>query len=755
MSRIILVTLLAGALASAACSTEAAKRSALARGNSYYAEGKFTEAILEFRRAVQLDPQWGEARRRLSEAYLKNNTPRAALQELVRAADLLPQDSELQLLVGNFMLMAGRFEDARARAELVLAREPTNAAAQVMRGNAMMGLKDFGAALEEMEAALTNDPDRALTLANVGVVQLMRGDAIAAGEAFDNAVKAEPKSPLIRLALASYLISSGRAADAEEQLKEAYSLAPDEAVVNRALAVFYVRLGQNAEAEPYLKWLAQNSEDVTIKFSLARLYVATRRPNDALELLKGLTGDPVSAAEARVQMAAILFGNGRRPEAYQQIDAILKQANNNARALLLKASFLLEEDKLDESILAAQAATKADADLTQAYYVMGLAYSQQREVEKAQLAFNEVLRLEPRAFEAQLALSRLYLETGNIDLALELAGNASVKAPNAPAVREAIIRASLARGNLARAENEVRALIAQYPKRATGHVLQGDLNVAQKNLTAAERAYRAAIDLVPQSPAANLGLVKIDIARGRRRAAIEQVNQMVENGKDNTDVLLLAARSYVTLNEWGQAERVLRTALATEPQNFEAYGLLGSLYLLQGKLDGALKEFQTAASHDPESVVAHTMTGIIYERQQRRADAKEAYRRALAAEPKAFVAANNLAWLMAEDNESFDKALELARNARLGMPNSADVTDTIGWIYYRWGLHALAIEELKEAVRRQPSSAAFTYHLGLAYAKNGDQALAKQTLESALKMDPRAPEARDARAALAQLGNKS
>jgi tetratricopeptide (TPR) repeat protein len=752
---LLLVFLLATATAAAGCSTEAAKQKALANGNAYFAEGKVPEAIIEFRRAVQLDPQWGAARRRLAEAYLKNNTPRSALQELVRAADLLPEDSELQLLVGNFLLMAGRFEDARGRADQVLKREPTNAAAHVVRGNALVGLKEFGAALDEMEVALTNDPDRALTLANVGVVQIIRGDTQAGGEAFARAVAAEPKAPLIRLAFATYLISIGKLTDAETQLKEAYALAPAETVVNRALAVFYVRSRRFADAEPYLKHLTETSSDPRVKFSLARLYLGTKRQNEALTLLKELAAQPGTATEAKVQMAAVLFGDGQHAEAHQLLTEALSAEKNNPRALLLRASFLLEEGKTTEAVSVAESATKANPELTQAYYVKGEAYGRLGETEKAQVAFNEVLRLEPRAFEAQLALSRLYLATGNVDLALELAGNASLKAPNAPAVREAIIRASLARGNLTRADGELKALIEENPKRASAYQLQGDLRVAQKNLAAAEQAYATATELAPQSTSARMGLIGVDIMRGRRNAAIVQVNRLVEGAPSDSGALLLAARSYVTLNEWQQAELTLRKALAVEPENLEAYGLLGSLYFLQGKLDGALKEFQTAASQDPKSVVAHTMTGIILERQRRPVDAKAAYRRALEAEPKAYVAANNLAWLMAESNESLDQAMDLARAARTGMPNSADVTDTIGWIYYRWGLHSLAIGELKEAVRRQPSSASFTYHLGLAYAKNGDQVLARQTLEAALKMDPKAAEATEARAALAQLAAKS
>jgi tetratricopeptide (TPR) repeat protein len=180
--------------------------------------------------------------------------------------------------------------------------------------------------------------------------------------------------------------------------------------------------------------------------------------------------------------------------------------------------------------------------------------------------------------------------------------------------------------------------------------------------------------------------------------------------------------------------------------------MLGSLYVMQGKLDGALAEFQSMASRDPKSVAAQTMAGTILERQNRRAEAKEAYRRALASGSSAVVAANNLAWLMTQDNENLDEALQLAQTARTGMPDSLDVIDTIGWIYFKKGLNDQAIAALRECAEKEPNRALFRYHLGLAYAKYGDAKLTRQHLETALKLDPKAAEANDARAVLSQLG---
>ena len=42
-----------------------------------------------------------------------------------------------------------------------------------------------------------------------------------------------------------------------------------------------------------------------------------------------------------------------------------------------------------------------------------------------------------------------------------------------------------------------------------------------------------------------------------------------------------------------------------------AYGALGQLYMVQGKLEAARKEFDALATQSPKSVAAHTMVAVI------------------------------------------------------------------------------------------------------------------------------------------------
>ena len=127
------------------------------------------------------------------------------------------------------------------------------------------------------------------------------------------------------------------------------------------------------------------------------------------------------------------------------------------------------------------------------------------------------------------------------------------------------------------------------------------------------------------------------------------------------------------------------------------------------------------------------------------------YQQALAVDATAPVAANNLAWIYAQRGDKLDDALQLARAAKSRLPESAAVADTLGWVYYKRDLHPLAVAEFKHSVDAEPEVALFHYHLGLAYAKTGELALARKALEQGLKLDPKAPEAAEARDVLTRL----
>ena len=159
---------------------------------------------------MQIDAQRGDAHLKLADAQVKANDPVNAIKEYIRAADLLPNDADTQLKAAQGLLLAGRYEDARARADKVLERDKQNVTAQILRGNALAGLKDFDGAIAEYEDAVATDPSQHEAFVNLGTVQFLRGNREESEAAFHKAVEAAPQSVEARLSLANFYWASQR-----------------------------------------------------------------------------------------------------------------------------------------------------------------------------------------------------------------------------------------------------------------------------------------------------------------------------------------------------------------------------------------------------------------------------------------------------------------------------------------------------------------------------------------------------------------
>ena len=373
-----------------------------------FAAKQYKEAIVEYRGAVQQDPQSGEARYKLAEAYVRDNDPAGAYREYVRAADLMPANLEAQLKAGQMLLLARQFEDARARADQVLATDSRNVQALLLRGSALAGLKDLDSAITQIEEAITLDPDRSGTYDHLGALQLAKGDPNRAEEAFRKAVQLDGTSVSARLTLAIFYLATRRAAEAEDALERTLEIDESNLTANRALAALYLASNRAAEAEPYLKTVAGQSTNVEARLVLADYYRMMNRPNEAVRILSAVGTDHAEAfAAAQARLAAMEFAGGQTKDAHKRLDDLLSRQPRFAPGLVLKARFLLSEHRLDDALGQARAATQADPTSAHAQFLLGKVYTATGRPDDAAKAFREVLRLNPRAAAAQLELARV------------------------------------------------------------------------------------------------------------------------------------------------------------------------------------------------------------------------------------------------------------------------------------------------------------------------------------------------------------
>ncbi len=732
-----------------ACSRDpnAAKRRYVERGDRAAAAGKYSEAVLEYRNAVQQAPRAGDARKKLADALVRAGNLPNALGEYVRAADLLPDDLSLQVKAGNLLLLAGRFDDAKARGENVLARDKQNVDAAILVANADAGLKDLDGAVAQIEDALKVDPDRSATYSNLGLLELSRGKREAAAQAFTKAVALAPGSVAPHLALGHFYWLTGDVVAAEASFKRALAIDPRSALTNRVLGNFYLATHRLQSAGPFFQTTYDVTKTQDAAFALADYDMSMGKDAAAVELLQPLSA---GSAAATVRLAEIDYKNGRHDVAYGRLASVLSKDQANLQALLVKSALLISDLKLDDALASANLAAQRHPDSTSAFFTLGRVQAGRQQLDAAIAAYQEALRLNPRATQAKIALAQLHLAEGRPDTSVGFAQEALANEPGNGDARLLFVRGLLARGDLDRAATELKDLTTRFPDAAPVHTQMGMLLGRRHDYAGARKEFERATQLNPADADAFGGLVALDLTARDSAAARARVDARLA-ASPTPWLLVLAARTYAATGDVPAAQGFLRRAIALDSGFLPAYGALGQLYASEGQLDAARAEFETLASHSPKPVGALTMLGIILQAKGDVSAARDRFERALQLDPEAAVAANNLAWIYAETGGNLDVALHLAQVAQKHLPGVAEIGDTLGYIYYKKNLAPLAISTLTVSAEKDPGNALYQYHLGLAYAGAGDAKRATQLVAHALELKSDFSGAQEARELLRSL----
>jgi tetratricopeptide (TPR) repeat protein len=750
---LVITVLLATLLSAAACGGGSAD-ARFKQGNEYFDQNKLEEAAIEYRAALQLEPNRGDIRHKLGDTFVRLRNGAGALQEYVRAADLRPHDVEVQLKAGSFLLLAGQFEDAKGRAEKALALDPKHVQAQILLGNALAGLKEFDAAIAEFQQAIALDPaqDRAYT--DIGAIQFAKGQRAEAEAAFRKAIEVAPKSVESRLALANFLWSSNRIPEAEQTLKDALAAKPDDLTANRALGLFYVFSNRAPEAEPYFQAIAKQVNSPAATLSLADYYLISRRPDDARKLLQTLAQDKDFYATATTRLAALDASRGERAQALAKLRELIEKQPKEMPARLLSARLLVADGKLDEALEQAQSITKDDPNSKvagDAYFLIGSIHGARDRYDDATKAFEEVLKRETQPLPALIALSALQLQARDAAKATTYAQQALAIQPKNPNARALLVRIAIAQGNMTKAREELASLQKEFPSSPAVLKLQGAQLLAEKKLDAARAAYAKAAQLAPNDIEAAGGLAPNDLLTGKGKDAVAQIEARLKTTAPTSSFLILAAQTYGASGNVAKAEEMLKKAIELDPARLQAYTMLGTLYLGQKRIADAKEQFQEIVNRNPKSVAAHTMLAMLLEFEGKTLEAEQAYQRVLAINPRAPVAANNLAWILVASGRNLDQALQLAQAAQQQLTDEPHVNDTLGWIYYHKDMAPQAIRHLESSIKVDPSDPTVHYHLGMAYLKDGQRDKARKELERALAANAKFDGIDEARKALASI----
>jgi tetratricopeptide (TPR) repeat protein len=415
---------------------------------------------------------------------------------------------------------------------------------------------------------------------------------------------------------------------------------------------------------------------------------------------------------------------------------------------MLKAERSLRSGNWQEALWEANTAIAADPRLLPAYYIRAAIELQAQRLGDAMRSYSEILRLNPAAVDAKVALSRLHVARNEADSGVLYAEEALRNAPEDLDARLALIRAWLARGDDSLAHAEITRLMQDSRRSAELLTLAGALHVKRGEVAAARRAFERALQIDPAAREALTALTTVDVNSRNVVRARRRVEAALTRSENDPQLLLLAAKVALIEKKFDHAESLLSRGLNADNLPTEGFVLLARLLRGERRLASAVARFDQLAASDPRNLSLRLMAAVAEHTDGNLATAEERYRAILALDPKSPLAANNLASIFVERGEHLDYAEQLATTALTQLPD-AEVFDTLGSVQAKRLMFGQAAKSFERAVALRPDNAQFHYRLGLVYLALSDGARAKATLDRAVRLDPQLANAsRDALASM-------
>jgi tetratricopeptide (TPR) repeat protein len=748
--------------------------------------GETLEQLTELSRSHGDDP---ELNYRLGLAMIAAGRTTEAVFPLHKAADTSEFAVPAGILLASTLAKTDNHAEALRAADKVLEREPDHEAALLLRATSAVQLHDGAAALDAADRLVAKAPD------NVGFA-FVRAAALAEAGRLDDAetvyrelLDAQTEPQAVQRActtFARFLFEKRKDADrAVASMKECIEDHPEEVQLVAAVGGLLVEFERRDELLPMLESaLERQPESRALREGVIAELIANNRVADAKELSEKWAGD-ADDARGWGQVATMRRRTGDLAGALEAVEkaVALSEGKPEPDLLFFRAELLLELGRVEEAEQQAAAIppglprTILDARLAQErgdhrralelYGDVSVQWPQNHAVralaaraayqlgdtERAKSDLLEATRQAPKDTDAALWIAQIYFSEGNFRQCLAFTGrHIQERGVLDPAAHLLSAEALAATNRVDGALKVLGDLAALQDGRFRGPAWGAAARIrARTDPAQALAELEREIKQAGADPAA-LGLVEtlvdLELRSGRAKEASRRVEALLAKQPDSAYLHAMRGRVALAEGRREDAAQAFERALALRADESLALAGLALLQREQGDVAQAIETMKQARAAAPQNADYAYMVARLVLDGGDRAAARQELERAVLEHPDSVAAANDLAFLLAEDASDLAVAQRHAERA-VRLAPSAETLDTLGFVKLRQGAAEEAVGLFERALSRQPEYATARYHLALALIEKGEPVAARQALEEALARP--FPEQQEARKVLAKI----
>lgn len=585
-------------------------------------QGHNDEALKVLQKALRADPKAADAQAEIARLHMDEGHFTLAVQAVNQAIKISPDRADLRSLAGQVHQFYGQSGGGEAELRLAAREYETAATLDPADPAPLRDLTRLYSVLRDAKAALATwkrlsvaDPNNIDAFVQVANLSINAGDAQGAVAALETAVAADPQNARVLQILGDIQQQAGKTDEALKHYTAAAKLDSKDLVTRLKIGEILIDSHRGAEALGMAGEMLK--EDASNRFGLdlkARALKELRRVDEALVIAESLSASDPKDLKAAFLVVTLLEQKGALDQADEKLSTLLRRntsnedaesiARNNrvfwAHAGMVRQRLGRYQEAADAFGEAANAGKEKDASLV-TYRIDSLISA--KAFDKA-LKEARVAKLEPSFKDvADLKFLEAYALRGTDDEKGASALVDAILSATKDEVNDTLAAADFyQRGkNPARAQELFARATLKDPKNVRAFFSLGSVLERQKKYDEAEKAFRSALALAPDSA---ITLNYLGYMNADRKVKVDEALSLIEKAlvadPENGSYLDSLAWALHRLGRYGEAETAIRKAIVSQDKNAVVMAHLGLILAAKGDHAEALKYLRLSLEGEDE-----------------------------------------------------------------------------------------------------------------------------------------------------------
>ena len=660
------------------------------------------------------------------------------LLEESRALDSISASSWLAEV--PIRVRARQFKEAALAADKALALEPKSADAVYQRATVAHVSGDLKAALALYSRAVELDAgqvDALVARAGIWIDQGRFDQAAADVAAARKAAADDPRAAYLAALVSEH---AGNVAEMRKNLADVGDIVdaiPRESLRYRPQALMlgglaHFGLGEYEKAQPYLESALRQDPGTPASKLLAQVYLRQQSVPKAIDVLEGYLRAHPDDRQATMLLASSMMTVGRYARAAQLSEHALEQADEPAMRALLGIS-LVGAGKFAPGAAELEAALRKDPRLVQAGVSLVGLYLASGQVARAAEVAAGLVKQQPDNAGLLSLQGRALAAKGEVAAARAAFERSSKIDPSFAEPQLGLARLEIGQRAFDAADQRLQALLAKDAHNVDAMMQLSRLAAARGQEAESLRWLQKADDDSGARLAPGLALVDYHLDRRRPDLAREAIKRLQGKAPEAMAVLLAQARVQTAGGELGDARATLTRATTLASYDAAALTKIAELQLRAGNVPGAAYALDKALEAKPDHLGARRLRSTVYVAQGEFAKAEQLARSIVASDPKLGVGHGLLGdvararWQMqvAIDEYKRAHAIEHSTISAIALFNALDATQ-----------HAGAVAFAQGWLRERPQDTVVRRALADSQLRAGNLRAARTAYEALLEADP-------------------